>query len=269
MVAQDSSNASFHALRFGRAAARYEARAHIQARMAEALLDLWGDRPAPARVLEFGCGTGLLTRGLRARFPRAALTATDASAGMVEIAQGTPGLQAAAFGILDARGDLPVGTAFPRREPSDLLASGALVQWFSDLAAHFRFAGSLAAPGARYLVSGFDRANFPELNALLSEPPFSYRSFPGHSQAAVENAALAAGWSVTAFVGWEERDILPTARAVLKQLQELGSVRDPREGGRMNRANLAHLLAEYERRFAEGSGVQLTWKPWVALLSRP
>jgi hypothetical protein len=54
-------------------------------------------------------------------------------------------------------------------------------------------------------------------------------------------------------------------------LQELGSVRDPREGGRMNRANLAHLLAEYERMYstdAIGGGVRLTWKPWAALLTR-
>jgi malonyl-CoA O-methyltransferase len=268
MVAQDSQDVSFHALRFGRSAARYEARAQIQARMAGILLDLWGDRPAPARVLEFGCGTGLLTRGLRARFPRAELTATDASSGMVEIAHGMAGLGAVAFGIQDARGDVPIGELLLHREPPDLLASGALAQWFPDLAAHFRFAGSLAAPGAHYLVSGFDSANFPELNSLLAEPPFSYRSFPGHSQASVEKAAIASGWAVTAFVGWEEREILPTARAVLKQLQELGSVRDPREGGRMNRANLAHLLAEYERRFSEDGGVRLTWRPWVGLLVR-
>jgi hypothetical protein len=58
---------------------------------------------------------------------------------------------------------------------------------------------------------------------------------------------------------------------VLRLLQELGSVRDPREGGRMNRSNLAFLLAEYDRRFAlkDGrNGVSLTWRPWAALLRK-
>jgi hypothetical protein len=67
---------------------------------------------------------------------------------------------------------------------------------------------------------------------------------------------------------WEEKEVLPSARHVLRMLQDLGSVRDPREGGRMNRRNLQFLLEEYERRFAEGGGVRLTWRPWTALLQR-
>jgi SAM-dependent methyltransferase len=268
---------SFHALRFGRAAARYESRARVQARMAQTLLDLWGDRPAPASILEFGCGTGLLTRALHARFPGAALVATDGSPEMWTLAQESlksSGNSTVAFSTQNARGDVPPQPGLLRAadpHPFELIASGALVQWFPDLAAHFRFASLLAAPGARYLVSGFDAANFPEINALLRKPPFEYRSFPGHTQAEIEKAANEAGWTVTTFLGWEETEVLPTPRAVLKLLQELGSVRDPREGGRMNRANLAYLLTEYERLYSTndiGNGVRLTWKPWAALLTR-
>jgi SAM-dependent methyltransferase len=266
-----TSTTSFHALRFGRAAGAYEAHANVQARMADALLGLWGDRSAPARALEFGCGTGLLTRRLAAHFSKTEITATDAAPEMLETARaalaGTG--NRVAFRELDARGENRTEGS-PQRDPSDLLASNALVQWFPDLAAHFCFAASLAAPGARYLVSGFDRANFPELNALLSEPPFGYDAFPGHDREAVETAARAAGWTVTGFVGWAETETLPTPRAVLKRVQDLGAVRDPRVGGRMNRANLAWLLAEYATRFpAVGSeGVRLTWRPWAALLTR-
>lgn len=270
-----TSRNSFHALRFGRAAARYEERARVQARMADALLELWGSRPEPSGILEFGCGTGLLTRRLRARFPDADLLATDASPEMLDVARaqsgtsgadGDPGVR---YAVLDARGDIFASRPGTRRILPELLASGALVQWLPDLTGHLRFAAASAAPNAHYLLSGFTQANFPELNALLSEPPFSYREFPGHSPDAVERAARATGWNPVAQLAWEEREILPTARAVLKRMQELGSVRDPRAGGRMNRANLAHLLAEYERRFSVGEGdggVRLTWKPWVALL---
>jgi trans-aconitate methyltransferase len=274
---------SFHALRFGRSASRYEAQAGVQARMAEALLSLWGERPAPACILEFGCGTGLLTRRLRARFPAAATLATDASAEMIHIARAacSPDHQAleagpVQFSTLDARGSLgslksynSLTSTMGMTDPVDLVVSGALVQWFADLASHFRFAATVSAPGAVYLVSGFDRANFPELNALLAEPPFSYQNFPGHSQADVEAAADAAGWRVEGYLTWDDREVLPTARAVLQRMQDLGSVRDPREGGRMTRGNLAHLLTEYEGRFSVAEprgGVRLTWKPWAAIL---
>lgn len=267
-----TASANFHALRFGRAAARYEAHADIQARMADALLALWGERPDPARILEFGCGTGLLTRRLRARFADAKLVATDASEAMLDAARASMATDAIAeFALLDA-----AGTALPPENvlhaaPFDMLASGAVVQWFPDLAAHFRFAASLSSAGACYLVSGFGAGNFPELNALLMEPPFSYNRFPGHDPRDVEAAAVRAGWSVGGMLSWEEVEVLPSPRDVLQRLQDLGAVRDPREGGRMTRANLAHLLSEYARRFAEPEGkggVRLTWKPWTALLVR-
>lgn len=302
-----SASPGFHALRFGRSAAGYEEQADVQARMAEALLSLWGERAAPARILEFGCGTGLLTRRLRARFPDARHLATDAAPEMLSLARrsfeggGPPGktglkgvqtartTQAGAaghggsaprFSVLDARGDVAtyaaltaLAAAYPDVFPVDLVAAGALVQWFPDLGAHLRCAASFAAPGAAYLVSGFDRGNFPELNTLLAEPPFSYQDFPGHAPSTLENAATAAGWSVAGLLTWEERETLPGARAVLTRLRELGAVRDPRAGGRMTRAGLTHLLAEYERRFAVGPGapgqpvsVSMTWKPWAALL---
>lgn len=290
---------TFHALRFGRAAARYDAQAGVQAQMADALLSLWGERAAPARILEFGCGTGLLTRRLRARFPDAVHVATDAASGMLEHARRTFGgpstadvdrgkppaaavpPRAPVFQMLDARGETAaayralheLAAAHPEAFPADLVAAGALVQWFPDLAAHLRFAASAAGPGAAYLVSGFGRDNFPELNALLAAEPFAYRDFPGHAPDAVEAAAGAAGWAVAGMLAWEHKDVLPGARAVLQRVRDLGAVRDPRTGGRMTRARLAFLIAEYERRFAAGpaeSGqpvpVSLTWKPWAALL---
>ncbi len=291
------SSLTFHALRFGRAAAHYEAQAGVQARMADALLSLWGGRAAPARVLEFGCGTGLLTRRLRARFPDALHVATDAASGMLEharraldgMAAGAEGKapaeagapRAPVFRMLDARGDSAaayralheLAAAHPEAFPVDLVAAGALVQWFPDLGAHLRFAASAAAPGAAYLVSGFAPDNFPELNTLLAAEPFGYRDFPGHAPGAVEASAKAAGWAVAGMLSWEQQDVLPGARAVLQRVRDLGAVRDPRTGGRMTRARLGFLVAEYERRFAAGpaeSGqpvpVSLTWKPWAALL---
>ena len=80
--------------RFGRAAARYEAHAPARrARLAEDIARL--DLPPRPRILEIGCGTGLLTRELARRLGPADWTLTDISPAMLEIARLGPAPQAA------------------------------------------------------------------------------------------------------------------------------------------------------------------------------
>ncbi len=261
---------SFHTLRFNRSASSYESHADVQTRMADRLLDLWSG-PVPQKILEFGCGTGILTRRLQKRFPESLLLATDAAPAMLEEARkrctenGGGGLQ---FVLQDAQGLSDFREHAISVSPFDLVASNALVQWFPDLEKHLEFAWRLVKPGGAYLLSGFSLSNFSELNSLLAEPPFSYRNFPGHDPKSVETAATNSGWKVIEMREWEEKEILPSALDVLHRLQVLGSTRDPREGGRLNRKSLSYLISEYTRRFGETDGVRLTWKPWIALLKR-
>ena len=261
---------SFHVLRFNRAASRYEPEAGIQLRMAGKLLELWKG-PVPGSILELGCGTGLLTRRLCERFPSASILATDAAQAMLVEARkrcGDGGGGRLVFTELDARGNVPAAKEVISASPFNTVCSNALVQWFPNLETHLRFVSKLSAADGAYLLSGFTQSNFPELNELLSEPPFSYRDFPGHDSEEVEQAAGNAGWKVSVLYTWEEKEILPSAREVLRRIQTLGSSRDPHSGGRLNRKNLEWLISEYSRRFSEGGGVRLTWKPWIALLRR-
>ena len=79
---------SYHARRFDRAAGSYAARAGFQARMAERLSALLPPGiPGEGPLIEFGCGTGLLTRVLSARFPASPLLATDAATRMLAEAE--------------------------------------------------------------------------------------------------------------------------------------------------------------------------------------
>ncbi|HEX9036601.1 MAG TPA: class I SAM-dependent methyltransferase [Ktedonobacterales bacterium] len=81
-----------------------------------ALLDLAAGLPAPASVLDVGCGTGRLLRGVAARWPDAALFGVDPAEGMVEAARRlTPGATiqrglAEALPLPDASIDLAVST---------------------------------------------------------------------------------------------------------------------------------------------------------------
>ena len=73
------------AARFGRAAREYEAHATVQQHTAIRLAEQIADLPLPPqpRVLEIGCGTGLLTRELAYRLGPADWTITDLAPAML------------------------------------------------------------------------------------------------------------------------------------------------------------------------------------------
>jgi malonyl-CoA O-methyltransferase len=262
---------SYHARRFDRAAATYSARARFQARMAERLSALLpAGEPAEGPLIEFGCGTGLLTGLLSARLPAFALLATDAAPRMLDEAERGLGRGAAIdFAVCDASGAVPAPPAIAGRGPFRLAASNALVQWFPDLARHLRWTASLLAPGGLYLASGFDRSNFPELNAILRDPPFGYPDFPGHPAADLRGMAAEAGLELAALETEIVETVEPSPRAFLEAIRALGAARRPREESPMTRARLGLLVDTYQARYPREGGVAATWMPWYALFRKP
>jgi malonyl-CoA O-methyltransferase len=268
---------NFHSLRFDRAASTYASQSQVQERMGETLVGLFAagpgpasggaGKPAPGSILEMGCGTGGLTRKLAERFPAASLLATDAAPRMLDAARSNLGdTDRADWGIFDASGEAPVPIRIREAAPFDLAASNALVQWFPGLRKHFSVVRALLAPSGAYLVSGFSRDNFPELNAILESPPFSYPDFPGHPAGAIAEAAVAAGFRLEAYREDPIEAVLPSARAFLESIRDMGSARRPEEGRPMTRSRLRLLLDTYQERYAVAGGVKATWKPWCALL---
>jgi SAM-dependent methyltransferase len=281
---------TFHSLRFDRAASTYEAHARVQADMAKALIDLLPGEPEAFRkgsILEMGCGTGLLTRRIRNRFPESAMIATDAAPRMLEKARAgcalytrdahdareasgnpAPGPEIR-WQAFDASGEAPVPAAIGASAPFALAASGALVQWFPRLDRHFAMVASLLAPGGGYLVSGFTRDNFPELNAILAGPPFGYPDYPGHVAAGIAADAATAGLGVAGYREESLETVLPTPRDFLDSIRGLGSARRPEAGKPLTRDRLRLLLSTYQERYACPGGVKATWKTWYALLRKP
>ena len=92
------------AARFGAAAHRYEDHAPVQRITAERLAgDIARLRlPPRPRILEIGCGTGLLTQALARRLGPADWTVTDISPAMLAASQRGPALPGTArFQVLD------------------------------------------------------------------------------------------------------------------------------------------------------------------------
>ena len=106
--------------RFGRAAARYEAHAPAQRaarRLAEDIARL--DLPPRPRILEIGCGTGLLTRELARRLGPADWTLTDISPAMLEIARLGPAPQGSVrYAALDGNIPTPCPAATTSSAPA-------------------------------------------------------------------------------------------------------------------------------------------------------
>jgi len=133
---------------FAAAADRYDESAHVQ-RIVAAHLAAMAARERPGarpRILEIGCGTGLLTREIRARWPQAELIATDLVPEMVDATART-GLAAQ---LMTMDGEAP-----DFHEPAfDLILSSLAFQWFDDLPlALTRLHGLLRPGGSLYFAT--------------------------------------------------------------------------------------------------------------------
>jgi len=149
---------------FSAAAAEYETAASFQERIAAALAARLATRPAlpqGARVLEVGCGTGLLTRRLRAALGDGAdILATDLSPAMVARAQAALGADRRLnFAAMDAEAPtLDDGSVA-------LIVSSLAAQWFADLPAALAALARCLVPGGQLILTLPGAGSFTEWRA--------------------------------------------------------------------------------------------------------
>ncbi len=129
--------------RFDRAAPSYADAAVVQREVGNRLLERFDVmRIAPANILDVGCGPGVHTAALAARFPEAVVTAVDHAPVMAALAVPPAiGLLARLTGLSKRpriRGLVSDMQALPLpREHADVLWSNFALQWGNDLPALF------------------------------------------------------------------------------------------------------------------------------------
>ena len=157
------------AAHFGAAAASYDQHAQAQRHAADALLARLDTALAgcpPRRALEFGCGTGYLSRGLLARWPDCDWLISDIAPAMVEHCRQQldgPLARRARFALIDA--EQPRLAASDIGGDFELIASSLAFQWFERPGDALAQLYALLAPGGRLAIATLGADSFAEWRA--------------------------------------------------------------------------------------------------------
>jgi malonyl-CoA O-methyltransferase len=243
---------------FGAAAERYEGAAVLQrlvahrlaARIAGAIPD--PDRAA-LRILEIGCGTGLLTRALRLRLPQARILATDLAPGMLAACRSSlPDDDRLQLLAMDGAAPAVAGGF-------DLICSSLALQWFADPGVALAGLMRLLAPGGRLELATLVSGSLPEWQAAHRAEGLADGGLV-HPELATLQAACGGGWEV-------ETVLVPHAdgRAFLRALRDIGAQR-PRDG---HRALDAGRMRRVLRRFEDEHGAAVSYRVAYGSVRRP
>ena len=200
---------------FSAAADGYAASAHVQGDVAEALAR-WVAECAPPgapRVLEVGCGTGLLTERLLARLPGCDYLATDLAPGMVAHCAARVRDARLRCAVLDAESrDVP-------RARFELVVTSLAAQWFEDLPGTLERLTRALVPGGQLFLATLGAENFPEWRRAhaarglpVNAPPYPTRAafpWPQGGAAELHEAHVPAHF--------------PDGRAFVRSLQAIGA----------------------------------------------
>ncbi len=234
--------------RFARAVSTYEAEAVVQRAAAERLAGLLGRyfHGLAPRILEIGCGTGLLSRQLMARFAPAELVVNDLCPEMAVCFANVP---RARFFPGDAR-TLEWPGVF------DVVASASAVQWFGDLGAFAQRCAAVLPTGGWLAVSCFGPATLQE-TAALSGKGLEYPSFAQFVE------ALADGFEPVETAQERQALTFPDGFAVLRHLKATGvTATGAADATPWTRGRMETFARAYAEQFAVPGGVSLTYEPF-------
>ncbi len=238
------------ARRFSAAAETYEGLAAVQNETAGRVLALCPPPVGIARILEIGCGTGLLTRRLAAQYPQAQITAMDVAEHMIRRAQQNVPSAHLHWRVADA-------AQFQAEPPYDLMASNCAVHWVQPLEPLFVRIRPWLNPGGTFVFSMMLYDTFHELHsarlaAAPQKPP--HTRLPSFDQVlmAVQNA----GFSLEVQKHILHREVHPSVEAFLQFIHNMGLT-----GGAVSRApspltrgELRRVAEHYSQAHADAAG---------------
>ncbi len=228
---------------FSAAAAGYEAQAQAQVQTADLVVSKLPELPPAAKVLELGCGTGLLTRRLLTRLSdEAQLLATDLSPAMIQQTRESTTDPRLSLAVMDAEHPKGLERGF------DLITSSLAAQWFTNLPATLAGLAGLLAPGGHLLIATLGARTFMEWRAAHAAQGLA-SGVPDYPDAA-ELAAMLPGANACSEPFTLAYD---NARTFLRALESIGA-HTPRPGHKPLSAGKLRTIMT-----ALGSPCPITW----------
>lgn len=245
--------------RFNVQAARYDEHAEPQRRLLRCLLPYLPDTP-PARILELGAGTGLLTRALLERYPQAHIDAVDVAPNMVAYArQSFGGESRVAWHVGDAEN-------FSLPPPYPLIASNAALQWVTDLAKTCRTAWHNLTDEGVWVAGMMLHGTLHELRTLRAQiAPHKMSRFTLPQCAQIQSALEQAGFVVELLVPQPFRFVYPNMDTFLRAIHEQGVTGGSTQAGYtpLNRTELQELQTRYAEKYKTANGLYATYQTAV------
>lgn len=250
--------------RFSAAAETYDRHARPQLALAQSVVSMIPET-YPEQILEFGPGTGQLTRLLTQRFPEVPINAVDVAEKMIEHSRE----QFSKFPQINWM----VGDAqtFRSGDRYPLIVSSSALHWVSDLRKTFENIFQCLEPGGCFSLGMMLQGTLKELHALREEiAPGKTPGIALPTYAATKKALKSAGFTLERRKHSEEEIIYDDAKAFLKAIHEQGVTGGKVSAGSapLNRAELSQLVADYQDLHASDNGVCATYETATFLLTR-
>lgn len=227
---------------FGDAAPYYDEHAEVQREVADRLiasLEPWRDILPSGPIIELGCGTGFVTKGLAELYPNREIQVTDLSDEVVEYCRKKFGEQDnLSFRVQDA--EAPV-TDEPHYA---MTVCGFSAQWFKDPAQTLAQWLQATKPGGLLLASFPGNESFPQWRKMCEELglPFTGNELPDVEEMVIK---MSVG---PAQVDYYEDTITQTynsARDFFRELKKLGAATQ-REGRSLTPKELSLLTNHWD-----------------------
>lgn len=248
---------------FGRAAASYDAAAHLQRAVCRQLLsaaDGFGDW-SPRRILDLGSGTGYGSELLRRRFPDAEIVALDIAPQMLAYARAQRPL-ADAYIAADAE-QLALAD-----DSVDLVFSSFALQWCYRLPQLFAEIHRVLAPGGRVLISTLGPGTLHQLKASWAQIDDAVHVNRFLPAAEWQDAAQGAG--LQGNMASEERVLhFESVTSLMRELKSIGAQNVNRNAGKglLGRARLRQLAGAYDA-YRTDSGLPASYEVIYLALGR-